>query len=384
VQLRSTPEQIEARRTFRSFAEKAVGPGAGRFDREQELPEELIRDLARAGLLGATIPAAFGGGGCSAVVVGLLHEELGRACSSTRSLLTVHSMVAHAIERWGSEEQRRCWLPQLASGDRIAAFGLSEDEVGSDASAVQATATREADTWVLRGEKKWISFGQRADVILVFASTGNGPGAFLVETAGEGVEIEPIRGMLGLRASMLARIRLDGCRVPAANAIGRIGFGVSHVAASSLELGRLTVAWGCIGIAQACLEACAARVEERRQFGVPIGEHQLVRRRLSRMMVGTRSARLLAYQAAWSRDHGSASARQEGFMAKYLASTTATRVASDAVQIFGALGCSQESPIERLFRDARVMEIIEGTTEIQEIVISRYARREVDLDARAC
>lgn len=236
------------------------------------------------------LPEEAGGAGMDLVSFGLLNEELGRGCSSVRSLLTVHSMVCRALFRWGSREQKERWLRPLASGQTVAAFALTEPEAGSDAQAVQTSAAADGDAYLLSGRKKWVSFGQVADLFLVFARCGEGPAAFLVERGAPGLRVEPISGMLGVRASMLAELHLSGCRVPRQNLLGGVGFGLSHVASAALDYGRYSVAWGCVGIAQACLEACLRYTGERRQFGAYLKDHQLIQRMIARMVTGVKAA----------------------------------------------------------------------------------------------
>ena len=359
-------EQARARADFRAFADAHVAPFADGFDREERLPRGVIEETARRGYLGATLPEAYGGGAMSMVTYGLLNEEIGRGCSSLRSLLTVHGMVAHAVARWGSKELRARWLA------RLAAFALTEPDVGSDARAVETSARPSQGAYVLTGRKRWVTFGQIADLFLVFAQCEGRPVALLVERDTPGLSIEPIKGMLGVRASMLAELSFEDCRVPRENLVGREGFGFSHVASAALDLGRYTVAWGCVGIAQACLEASLAYAGARRQFGALIKEHQLVRRMLTDMLTDVKAARLLCLRAGALRDAGAPEAIMETSVAKYFASGAAARAASDAVQIQGARGCSGESPVQRFMRDAKIMEVIEGSTQMQQITIAEY------------
>jgi glutaryl-CoA dehydrogenase (non-decarboxylating) len=380
MRLELSPRQRAARQEFRAFVAAAIAPHADRWDREEAIPAELPRQLAARGYLGALLPPEHGGRGLDAITYGLLTEEIGRACSSVRSLLTVHDMVAHAILRWGSRAQRERWLPALARGEVLGALALSEENAGSDAQGVETVAVEDADAddgFVLTGRKKWTTFGQLAGLFLVFAQCGGKPTAFLVERGTPGLEVTPIRGMLGTRASMLAGLSLDGCRVPRANLVGRVGFGVSHVAAAALELGRYSVAWGAVGIAQACLDACLAYAGSRRQFGAPIGEHQLVRAMLSDMVTGVRAGRLLCCRAGYLRQAGDPGAFPETMVAKYFCGRLAAQAAADAVQIHGANGCSESFPVARYFRDAKVMEIIEGSNQIQQITISRFDFQEL-------
>jgi hypothetical protein len=376
LKIEFTERQREARAAFRAFADAEVAPHADRFDREQSFPRSLIEKTARAGYLGALLPAEYGGAGMDMITFGLLNEELGRGCSSLRSLLTVHTMAARALLKWGSRAQREHWLPKLAAGETIAAFALTEPHAGSDAKSISTSAAAEGGDYLLGGRKKWITFGQVADLFLVFARCGPQPAAFLVERDRPGLSVEPISGMLGVRASMLAEIELEGCRVPRENMVGRPGFGISHVAASALDYGRYSVAWGCVGIAQACLEACVRYTSEREQFGAPLSEHQLVRRMMTRMITDIKAARLLCCHAGYLKDAGDPSSFLETSIAKYFASTMATRVADDAVQLHGANGCSGDYPVQRFLRDARIMEIIEGSTQLQEINIAQNSYRE--------
>lgn len=367
-----TPEEEASRLGFREFVESEINPHAGEFDRTERVPPLLIQKLGQQGYLGAGLPLESGGRHMTVVTIGLLNEEIGRGCSSVRSMLTVHHMVSQVILKWGTAEQRQLWLPRLADGQVIAAFALSEPNVGSDAGHIETSATLGRDSYVLNGEKKWITSGQVADLFLIFAQCEGKPCSFLVPRSSAGLSVKPISGMLGVRASMLAELRLENCRVPVENLVGRVGFGFSHVAASGLDYGRYSVAWGCVGIVQACLEECLKYAGERKQFGKPLIDHQLIRRMITNMMTSLRAARLLCLHAGHLRASGSPDSIVETLIAKYFASRAAMKAATDAVQICGALGCSGESPVSRYFRDAKIMEIIEGSTEIQQITIAEY------------
>ncbi len=377
MKLELTSEQRAARAEFRAFAQAEIAPFADRWDREEAIPRELIEKLAGRGWLGANVPSEHGGAGLDMITYGLLTEEIGRACSSTRSLLTVHDMACQAILRWGSRAQREHWLPRLSRGEVLGAFALSEPQAGSDAMGVLTTAEKDGDGYVINGSKKWITFAQIAGLYLTFLKCEGKPTAFLVERSTPGVRVEPIHGMLGTRASLLGEVFFDNCRVPAENMVGRVGFGVSHVVAATLEHGRYSVACGSVGIAQACLDACLRHAREREQFGQPIFDHQLVRAMISDMIVQVRAARLMCLRAGYLRQLNDPSAFMETMAAKYLASTVATRASTDAVQIHGASGCIDGSPVARYFRDAKVMEIIEGSTQIQQMTIARLDFQEL-------
>lgn len=368
-----TPEHEQRRQAFREFAEQEIKHHANEYDRREQLPADLIQKLSNQKFFGASLPTDRGGSGLDAISYGLLHEEIGKACSSVRSLLTVHQMVAHAILRWGSHQERSHWLPQLAEGQTIAAFALSESNVGSDAEHIETTATLAGDHYVINGLKKWITGGQLAGLFLVFANCEGKPTAFLVEKDSPGLLIEPVSGVLGMRASMLATLVLNDCHIPQENVLGKPGFGFSHVATAALQEGRYSVAWGCVGIAQACLEASLQYTSERKQFGSLLKDHQLIRRMISDMITNVKAARLLCLQAGFSKDQGAQSAFVDTMTAKYFAARVAARSATDAVQIHGANGCSEDYPVARYFRDAKIMEIIEGSNEIQQLKIAEYA-----------
>lgn len=372
VRLELSASQREARQRCRAFVAAHVAPHAARWDREGWLPDEAIAELRRHGYLGSHLPGELGGGGVDAVTYGLLTEEIGRGCSSLRSLLTVHDMVSEAVRRWGGPGLRQELLPRLARGELLAALALSEPNVGSDAASVETVAERDGDEWVLTGCKRWITFGMSADVYLVFARCGDRVSAFVVAAETPGLTRQPITVVVGTRAARLAEVRLDGCRVPADRLVGRIGCGISHVAATALDHGRYSVAWGAVGIAQACVDACLDYTAGRRQFGKPLASHQLVQRKLTEMIVNTRAARLLCLLAGCRRATGAPDAMTETLVAKYFASRAATRAADDAVQLHGANGLSQDYPVERYLRDAKVTEIIEGSTQIQQIAIASY------------
>jgi glutaryl-CoA dehydrogenase (non-decarboxylating) len=372
-----TPQQQGLRTAFREFADTRIVPHANAWDRAELMPVEMVRQLAAMGYLGAVLPAERGGAGFNMVEFGLLNEELGRGCSSLRSLLTVHSMVAITIWRWGTEAQKAQWLEKLGQGRAIAAFALTESEAGSDAREIRTEAVACGDDFLLSGHKKWITFAQVADLFLVFARSERGPCAFLLERNTPGLVISPVHGMLGTRASMMAELRLEQCRVPKQSLVGAPGYGLSHVASSALDCGRYSVAWGCVGIAQACLESCLRYTGRRKQFGALLRDHQLVQRMIAQVVVGVRAARLLCYHAGQLKDAGDPASMIETSIAKYFACTTAANIARDAVQIHGANGCSNEYPAERFYRDAKIMEIIEGSNEIQEITIAQSACQEV-------
>jgi glutaryl-CoA dehydrogenase (non-decarboxylating) len=372
VDFELSKEQENARAGFRDFVNVEIAPHADSFDKDERLPPQLIAKLASQGYLGLTLPREIGGGGHDMITFGLLNEEIGRGCSSVRSLLTVHAMVSHVIQRWGTGRQKDHYLPKLASGEMIAAFGLTEPNAGSDSQGLETTATLDGDFYLLNGVKKWITAGHIADLFLVFARCGEKVTAHLVERASPGLSLKPITGLLGVRASMLSELNMRDCRSAKENCITQRGFSFSHVASDALDLGRYSVAWGCVGIAQACLDASLRYAAKRKQFGAFLRDHQLIQRMLTDMITNIRAARLLCCKAGYLRDIKDPNAMMETSIAKYFAATTANKAATDAVQIHGANGCGGEYPVQRFMRDAKIMEIIEGSTQIQQITIPAY------------
>jgi glutaryl-CoA dehydrogenase (non-decarboxylating) len=366
-----TAAQREKLEEYGAFVDEQIVPLADRMDAEEATPPAIVAALAARGYLGALVPEEHGGRAVDLVTYGLLSHELARGSASLLSLLTVHSMVCVALLKWGSDEQRSRWLPRLARGEALGAFALSEPNVGSDAGNPETSAAADGRSYVLRGRKKWISYAQSADVYLVVAHCDGKPTVFLVERRTPGLECRPIRGMLGFRAAMLGELILDECRVPAENIVGRVGFGFSHVIGTALDTGRYSIAWGCTGLSQECLSLSLSYSESRKQGGAYLRDHQLIQRMVADMITDVRAARQLCLRAGVLRDAGDPDSILETSIAKYFASRTATRVANDAVQIHGAHGCGPDSPVQRHFRDARIMEIIEGSTQIQQIIIAR-------------
>ena len=375
MQLELTPEQRAARAAARAFTAEEITPHAGRWDREEAVPGALIDKLRERGYLGSLVAAEWGGRDIDMIAYGLITEEIARGCSSVRSLLTVHDMVAHATQRFGTKEAKERFLPAMARGAILGALALSEPNAGSDIAAIETTAAQKDDGWVLNGRKKWTTFGQIAGLYLVFAKVhqeGTKPTAFLLERDTPGLSVTPLRGITGTRASMLAELAIDGCRVPASHLVGKVGLGISFVANYTLEQGRYSVAWGAVGLLQACLDACKEYTAVRHQSGKPLAEHQLIQAMLTDMTVNARAARLLCLRAGWLRASKDPAAPAETMAAKYFAAVAAAKAANDAVQIHGANGCSEEYPVERYLRDAKVLEIIEGSTQIQQINIPRF------------
>ncbi|QKV67615.1 acyl-CoA dehydrogenase family protein [Streptomyces harbinensis] len=350
----------------RAFVDTELIPHADAFDRDEAIPEWLLGSVAEHGWWGAVRTGSM-------VEFAALHEEIGRGCSSLRSLLTVHSMALYAVDRWGADALRERWLEPLTAGTALGAFCLTESAAGSDFTAVEASARpAPGGGWLLDGHKKWVTGGERAEVFLVFARTGRGVSAFLVEAGAPGVSRTPVRGLLGTRAALTAEVRFEGARLPAAALLGAEGMGTA-IATGVLDIGRHSVAAGSTGIIAAALDGSVRHAAGRRQGGALLGEHQLIQRLITRMAVDLRAARALCRDAGALKDAGDPATLMATCAAKYFASTAAMRAATDAVQIHGAVGCSDGHPANRLFRDAKIMEIIEGSSQIQEILIAQHA-----------
>lgn len=377
-----TSQQKQHQEQFRAFVAQEIAPHADQWDQDERIPAELIQKLADQGYLGAIVPAEYGGPGMDALTFGLLCEEIGGGSASLLSLITVHGMVCQALLKWGTPAQKTQWLPKLATGAVIGGFGLTEPNVGSDAKSVETTAVHVDNSYILNGEKKWISFGQVATLFLIFAQCDGKPSAFLVPRDSPGFSSLPINGLLGFRSAMLGRLLMKDCRIPEDHLVGKIGFGFSHVAGAALDHGRYCVGWGCVGGGQACLDACLHYTGERKQFGSFLKGHQLIQQMVANMITQIKAARLLCYHAAYLKDKGDPSMIMETSIAKYFASQMINQVASDAVQIHGANGCSSDYPVQRYLRDAKIMEIIEGSSQMQQIIIAKSGYQNFLLEKR--
>ncbi|UWE13706.1 acyl-CoA dehydrogenase family protein [Actinacidiphila bryophytorum] len=371
-----SPEQADIKALARDFADREIAPHAAQWDRAEAVDRAVVKKLGAVGFLGLTIGEEFGGSGGDHLAYCLVTEELGRADSSVRGIVSVSlGLVAKSIAHWGSERQKREWLPRLTSGEALGCFGLTEPGTGSDAANLTTRAVREGDAYVITGGKTFITNGTWADVVLLFARTGStedghrGVSAFLVPTDTPGLTRRAIHGKLGLRGQATAEIVLDGVRVPADSMLGPEGKGFS-VAMSALAKGRMSVAAGCVGIAQACLDAAVGYAGQREQFGVPIAGHQLVQELLADIAVDVSTARLLTWQVADLIDRGLPFAT-ESSLAKLHASEAAVRCANNALQVFGGYGYIDEYPVGKLLRDARVMTLYEGTSQIHKLLIGR-------------
>ena len=371
-----TLEQANVQMIARQFAQDEVAPLAREMDESGEFPLHLVNRMGELGFLAGTIAPEYGGSGMDYLSYTLISEELGQADSSVRGFLAVHgSLVALCIHDWGTEAQKLAYLPRLATGEIIGCYCLTEPNAGSDAASMETTVRQEADGFVLNGEKHWITNGGIADVALIFATIDpsqrhKGICAFIVPTDTLGFEWEPMPGQeLGHRSSDHAHITFEEMKIPQEALLGEIGEGFK-VAMSALDHGRLSVAAGAVGIAQACLDASVDFARQRRQFGQRIGDFQQIQATIADMAADIEAARLLVYKAAWMKEQGFPTTRHTS-IAKLFATETAGRAASEAVLIHGGRGYSNEYPVERFYRDIKGLQIYEGTSHIQRIVIAR-------------
>jgi alkylation response protein AidB-like acyl-CoA dehydrogenase len=373
-----TDEQELIRATAREFTDREIVERARENDRNEQFDLELVGKIAAQGYLGAIVPREYGGAGLDYVTYGLVVEEIGRGDSAMRTVISVQtSLVCSAILRWGSEEQKRRYLPRLCSGEWLGCFGLTEPDTGSDA-ANQRTRARQAEGgWSISGAKMWISLGNHAKLALIFAQTdpakgARGLAAFLVETdEAEGFSTQEIHHKMGLRGSDTAAISLDDVRVPADALLGEIGDGFK-IAMSSLDSGRYSVAAGCVGVCQGCVEESVSYAKEREQFGRPIASFQLVQAMIADMVVQTDAARMLVWRAGHLKDAGKPNTTETS-IAKLYATEAAVACANTAIQVHGGAGYVDDHPVERYFRDVRVTTLYEGTSQIQKLIIGRAA-----------
>lgn len=358
----------------REFCKAEIASKAAQYDKSKEYPHEQLKGLADMGLLGATIPEKWGGAGLDSVTYALCLEEIAAADASVAVIVSVQNgLPEQMILKYGSEQQRKAYLEPLASGKHIGAFCLTEAHAGSDAASLRTKAERDGDDWVINGSKAWITSGNQAHTYMVMARTGGsgarGISCFVIEADRKGLSYGKPEEKMGQHAAHTTTVTLDDVRVPQENMIGAEGQGLI-VALSSLDSGRVGIAMLSLGIARAALEHATRYAHEREQFGKAIREFQGVSFKLARMAAKIESARLVALKAAWLKDQAQAFSK-EASIAKLLASEAAVECTRDAVQIFGGNGYSAEYPVERLYRDAKITEIYEGTSEVQQMVISR-------------
>lgn len=371
-----TPEQLALKEEARVFSEEYIKPVAHRYDRDEIFPRDVLEALGPSGLMTPTLEPALGGSGGDFIGEALVFEEIGKECSSVRTILTVHnSLCTLSIQRWGTEEQKARYLPEMGHGRTLGCFALTEFSAGSEATKQNLSAQRVTGGWMLNGRKAWVSSGSEADICLLFAQTEPEKGykgitAFLVPTEVSGFSTEKVTGKTGLRAAHTAHLSLVNVVLGEEQLLGRVGDGFK-IAMSALDNGRYGVAAGCVGQAQSCLDASISYAQERVAFGKPIASKQLVQEMLADMAVAVESARLLVYLAGHKKNQGVRNT-YETSMAKLVATETAVEVARQAVQVHGAVGYTDAYSVERHLRDALATTIYEGTSQIQKLIIGRH------------
>jgi alkylation response protein AidB-like acyl-CoA dehydrogenase len=371
--MRLTDEQRAVRDVVREFAVEEVRPGAAADDAAQEFPEDVWDGLAELDLTGLTVPAEYGGYDADRVTYSVVNEEVAYGALSVATALSVHCLATACIAQFGDEDQRERWLPEMVDGRPVGAFALSEPHAGSNPAAMSTVAREDGDEYVLDGEKQWITNGVRSGVVVLFAKTDpDDPGSitqFLVPKDVDGLEVGKKEDKLGLRASDTTTLNFDGARIPKENRLTPVGDGLS-AAFSILQGGRIGIASQAVGLAQAALDAASEYVDEREQFGQPIGEIQTVRHKLADMQTDVTASRLLCREAARRDDEGEP-VEMYASMAKYFASEAAVDVTNEAVQLHGGYGYMREFDVERFYRDSKITTIYEGTSEIQKKIIAR-------------
>ena len=380
VELNDEQKMIQA--VARDFAQKEVRPIAEAIDREARFPHDTVRRMGELGLMGIAIPESYGGSGSDTVAYAVALEEVARACASHAVVMSVNnSLYCDPVYKFGTEEQKRRLLEPFASGHKLGCFSLTEPEAGSDATNQNTLAAKDGSDYVLDGRKIFVTNGREAQAALVFAQTDrakrhHGISAFLVEKGTKGFTVVKTEDKLGIRASDTAEFLFEGCRVPAANRLGAEGEGFK-IAMATLDGGRIGIAAQALGIAVGANDLAVGYARERKSFGVPIGQHQMVQWMLADMATAIEAARLLTWRAAWLKDTG-APFGAEAAMAKLFAAEAAMRVTTDAVQVHGGYGFIKEYQVERYFRDAKITQIYEGTSQIQKLVIARHLLNEVE------
>lgn len=368
-----TEEQKMIQQTIRKFADEEIAPVASQNDKKAEFPRDIFEKLAGLGFMGTPIPEEYGGAGFDFISHAVVAEEIGRVDSSLRGTYSVQvSLVELPLHKYGNEQQKKKYLPKLASGDWIGCFGLTEPNAGSDPASMISTAKKDGDDYVLNGQKTWITNAGIADMAIVYAKTepeaqARGITAFIVERGFKGFFTRDLHDKLGLRASNTGDIFLEDCRVPKENVLGEINKGFK-IALGTLDFGRYTVAAGCVGLAQGCIDTCKEYAKQRIQFGKPIASFQLIQQMIADMVVECEAGRLLVYRAGDMKNKGLPNIRETS-IAKYYCSEMVNRVAYKAIQIHGGYGFSGEYNVERFYRDARINTLYEGTSQIQQLII---------------
>jgi len=359
---------------FCEFVREHVAPHAAEWDKNQAVPREVIDLCSKAGFVGGIIPKEFGGGGWDAVTFGLFNEAVGAASSSLCALFTVQTMVGTILAKWGTPDQQNKYLAPMAKGDMIASFAMTEPNVGSDIQSVETTFTpqEQGEGYLLNGTKKWITYSGAADIFLVFGKDKeNNSMASIVRSDAPGVTVVPLKDMLGFRGAYLSRLEFNNVEIRPGDLVGKPGLVMKYVAPYGLHYGRMSTAWHSAGLLRACVETAAAYASERRQFGRPIMDHGMIRQIITDMGVDLEAAQHLCLGASAADDSHAPGAIEKTLIAKYFASRAAVRAAADTIQVMGAAGCHEENPAARYYRNSKIMEIIEGTSQIHQDILGK-------------
>ncbi|MBY9077392.1 acyl-CoA dehydrogenase family protein [Paenibacillus sp. HN-1] len=371
-----TQIQKERYTSFKSFAKAHIEPYANEWDINERLSDDIISTCADKGYLGLLIPEEYGGMGWDCVTYGLMNEAFGRESVSLSGLFNVHTMVAQTILKWGSDKQKEKWLPKMAKGEVLGALAITEPEAGSDMKGIETAYELHDDKVILNGKKRWITFGGIADIYIVFAMQNGSMSAFIVERESKGFHVRDVKNMLGFRAGHLAILEFNDCVIPRENMIGSEGMAFSYIAPYALKYGRISVACSALGLLRGCMEACSVHVLKRKTFGKFLIDHGAISKFMTDMGVDYEALKLLCYNACKLTDEDELDGSESVMVAKYFASKAAVEHSSNAVQILGALGCSENFSVARYYRDSKVFGIIEGSNEIHQIILGKsFARK---------
>lgn len=364
--------QLDNYSDYQNFASEYIKPYASQWEIDEAISPEILDQCKKQGFTGCIIPDTYGGANLDMVSFGLLNEAFGRVSSSLTGLITVQSMFSSSLERWGTEFQKEKYLGGIANGDFIASFALTEPTGGSDISGIKTTVNEKNGKLILNGTKKWITFSGLADVFLVFAKlNGTYPIAVLVEKATPGVHVAPIKGMMGFKASHLSEITFKNCEIPMENMVGKPGFGLSFVANTGLHIGRISTAWSAAGMVRGCIEETSKHVSKRKIGDQVLGDFGTSRKIITQMGVDLEASQLLCFQASLLEDRKNPDAIQKTLIAKYVSSKAAVDATSNAVQLFGAAGCHNSSEVSHYYRNAKIMELIEGSSQVYEDILGK-------------
>jgi alkylation response protein AidB-like acyl-CoA dehydrogenase len=356
---------------FKDFIKTNVEPYASKWDYNEEMPDDFIPLLANSGYLGSNIPIEFGGKGWDFVTFGLLNEAVGRGISSLTDLLTIQAMVSMTLLKWGTAEQKSRWLNSMAKGEVIGAYALTEPNCGSAVQSLETKINKRGDKYILNGRKRWTSYGEKANLFLIFGKDEDKSIACLLPKDAPGLEISPIKNMMGFRAAHMAQLNFHDIEILESDIVGKPGFALSHIASIGLHYGRISTSCSALGLLRACFEESVIYSSQRKIGGKFVGEEGMIRTLIARMGTDLHAASLLCYSACKAEDERTPDVYEKVQMAKYFTSRAVVQAASDAIQIQGANGCHESSPVARYYRDSKIMEIIEGTTQIHERMLGK-------------